>query len=167
VFNVLSFHRVAHALHRAGFRRVAHAVSFAARALLATYVLPEAEIGAGTELGYGGIAVVVHKDAVIGRNVLISPGVVIGGRSGLAGVPVIEDGAKIGSGAKLLRPIRIGAGARESAPMPSCCTMSPPATRSSVSRPAPCRGVSGRSPDRAPLRRYGRSGDGLREEHHR
>jgi len=38
--------------------------------------------------------------------------VVVGGRSELPGAPVIEDDVKIGAGAKVLGPIRIGAGAR-------------------------------------------------------
>ena len=54
----------------------------------------------------------MHKDAVIGRNVLLSPGVVVGGRAPLKGAPIIEDDVKIGVGAKILGPIRIGAGAR-------------------------------------------------------
>lgn len=112
MFNVLNFQRMAHALHRAGFRRAAYAVTALARSLFSAHIPPEVVIGAGTEFGYGGIGVIVHKDSIIGRNVLISPGVVIGGRSGLEGVPVIEDGAKIGAGAKVLGPIRIGAGAK-------------------------------------------------------
>jgi serine O-acetyltransferase len=112
MFNALSFQRVAHALHRAGFRRVAYLMTAASRTLFAAHVPPEVEIGAGTEFGYGGIGVIIHRDAIIGRNVLISPGVVIGGRSQLPGAPVIEDGAKIGAGAKVLGPIRIGAGAK-------------------------------------------------------
>ena len=66
------------------------------------------EIGEGTELGYGGIAVVIHERAKIGRNVGIGSCVTIGGRSGIVGVPVIEDDVSIGSGAKVLGDIRIG-----------------------------------------------------------
>lgn len=66
------------------------------------------EIGEGTELGYGGIAVVIHERTRIGRNVMISPCVTVGGRSGIAGVPVIDDDVFIGAGAKILGDIRIG-----------------------------------------------------------
>jgi serine O-acetyltransferase len=66
------------------------------------------EIGEGTELGYGGIAVVIHERAKIGRHVMISPCVTIGGRSGMFGVPVIEDDVFIGAGAKILGDVTIG-----------------------------------------------------------
>jgi serine O-acetyltransferase len=108
----LDVHRVSHLLFRAGLRRTARVLSRISQAVFSAVLPPEAIIGEGTELGYGGLGVVVHKDAIVGRNVLLSPGVVIGGRSELAGVPVIEDGVKIGAGAKILGPIRIGAGAK-------------------------------------------------------
>ena len=69
-------------------------------------------IGEGTELGYGGIAVVIHERAHIGRRVMISPCVTIGGRSGKVEVPVIEDDVFIGSGAKVLGDVHIGRGAQ-------------------------------------------------------
>ena len=108
----LKMQKLAHALHKQGFARTARTLSRVVRLVFAAYLPPEAQIGEGTELGYGGIGVIVHKDAVIGRNCLLSPGVVVGGRSGKEGVPVIEDEVLIGVGAKVLGPIRIGAGAR-------------------------------------------------------
>jgi len=110
--NPLRMQKFAHVLHKGGFTRTARAVSRVLRLVFAAHLPPEAQIGEGTELGYGGIGVIVHKDAVIGRNCLLSPGVVIGGRSGHEGVPVIEDEVLIGVGAKILGPIRIGAGAK-------------------------------------------------------
>ena len=112
MLDALSFYRVAHTLHSIGLRRTARVLTTASRILFGAHVPAEALIGPGCELGYGGIGIVIHPDAIIGRDVLLSPGVVIGGRSGLQGVPVIEDGAKIGCGAKVLGPIRVGAGAK-------------------------------------------------------
>jgi serine O-acetyltransferase len=112
MFDALGFYRVAHALGSHGFGRTATVVSRAARTLFSAHIPPEARIGEGTRLGYGGLGVVVHKNAIIGRDVLLSPGVVIGGRAPLRGAPIIEDGVKIGVGAKILGPIRIGAGAK-------------------------------------------------------
>lgn len=76
--------------------------------LFSSYIPPEAEIGDGTVLGYGGIGVVIHKDSKIGRGCLISQQVTIGGRSGIEGAPVIGDCVRIGAGAKILGNVRIG-----------------------------------------------------------
>ncbi len=111
MLDALTMQRVAHRFHLSGFRRVARWITRVERHLFAAHLAPEAEIGAGTELGYGGLGVVVHGDARIGRAVLLSPGVVIGGRSGLPGAPWIGDRVKIGAGAKVLGPVRIGDGA--------------------------------------------------------
>jgi serine O-acetyltransferase len=48
----------------------------------------------------------------IGAGVAIAPFVTIGLRAGNLQGPTIEDGAEIGTGAKLIGPIRVGAGAR-------------------------------------------------------
>ena len=111
MLDALTFQRAAHLLHRRGHPFAARLVTRVARHLFGSYVAPEAQIGAGTELGYGGIGIVIHKDARLGRDVLVSPGVVIGGRSGLPGAPQIGDRVKIGAGAKVLGPITIGEGA--------------------------------------------------------
>ena len=112
MFDALSFQRLAHRLHVTGLRRVARVVTRLSRHLFQVHLPAETTIGDGVELGYGGIGVVIHPQARLGRDVLVSPGVVIGGRSGLPGAPVIGDGVKIGAGAKILGPIRIGAGAK-------------------------------------------------------
>jgi serine O-acetyltransferase len=112
MFDALGFHRVASGLRRFGFQTSAKIVSGFGRILFSAHIPPEAWIGEGTHLGYGGLGIIVHKDAVIGRNVLVSPGVVIGGRAPMLGAPIIEDDVKIGVGAKILGPVRIGAGAK-------------------------------------------------------
>ncbi len=111
MLDALSLQRVAHRLHVHGLRRVARMVTRLGRHLFAAHLAPETVIGEHTELGYGGIGVVIHPRARLGREVLVSPGVVIGGRSGLPGAPVIGDRVKIGAGAKILGPVRVGDGA--------------------------------------------------------
>jgi serine O-acetyltransferase len=71
----------------------------------------DAEIGPECMLAYGGMGVVIHKSAKIGSNVLISPGVVIGGRSHSEGVPRIGDDVFIGAGAKIIGDLEVGSGA--------------------------------------------------------
>jgi serine O-acetyltransferase len=111
MLDALTFQRVAHALHGHGHPFSARIVTRVARHLFGCYVAPQTVIGAGCELGYGGIGIVIHKDARLGRDVLVAPGVVIGGRSGLPGAPEIGDRVQIGAGAKVLGPIHIGADA--------------------------------------------------------
>ena len=70
------------------------------------------EIGEGSVVAYGGNGLVLHPDARVGRRVTLSPQVTLGGRCGHGGVPVIEDDVHIGVGARVLGPVRVGAGAR-------------------------------------------------------
>lgn len=81
--------------------------------LFNSYVPPSARIGAGTVLGYGGMALVVHARAVIGRDCVIGQGVTIGAAAGYASsehhpVPVIGDDCYLAAGAKILGGITIG-----------------------------------------------------------
>ena len=112
MLDALTLQRAAHLLHGRGFRISARVIARLGRHLFGAHVAPEAEIGAGTTLGYGGIGIVIHPDARLGRDVNVGCGVVIGGRSGLPGAPDVGDRVQIGAGAKLLGPIKIGAGAQ-------------------------------------------------------
>lgn len=73
---------------------------------------PSAQIGKGVIFGYSGLAIVIHKRAVVGDRVVIGPNVTIGGRSGFELVPEIGDDVIIGAGARILGPVTIGSGAR-------------------------------------------------------
>jgi serine O-acetyltransferase len=70
------------------------------------------DLGEGTVIAYGGNGVVLHASARVGRRVTISPQVVLGGRCGHGGVPLVEDDVHIGVGAKVLGPITLGTGSR-------------------------------------------------------
>lgn len=76
----------------------------------------EATIGDGTLLGYGGMGIVIHTNAKIGRNCMILQQVTIGtsvpffDMKKLHPVPIIEDNVYIASGAKVLGGITIGTG---------------------------------------------------------
>jgi serine O-acetyltransferase len=78
------------------------------RFLFNSAVYSQTKIGKECLFAYGGIAVVIHKNAVLGDGVTISQNVTIGGRSGHKDVPKIGDNVYIGAGAKVLGPIYVG-----------------------------------------------------------
>lgn len=65
-------------------------------------------IGKGTIIAYGGISVVIHKDAILGQNCVIESCVTIGGRSNLKKVPTVGNNVFIGTGAKVLGNVKVG-----------------------------------------------------------
>ena len=79
--------------------------------LFNSYIPYQAKIGTGTKIGHRGIGVIINRDAVIGRNVLIRAHVTIGKKASDKGAPRIGDGVEIGDGAKILGDISIGEGA--------------------------------------------------------
>ena len=109
--NALDLQRMAHRLHKQGIPMVPDLIRRTIQVLFSSVLPPELEIGEGTQLGYGGLGVVIHGEARIGRKCLIAQHVTIGGRSGSTGAPVIGDGVMIAAGAKVLGPIRVGSGA--------------------------------------------------------
>ncbi|HEX8603090.1 MAG TPA: serine acetyltransferase [Pseudoduganella sp.] len=82
------------------------------RVLFAVVLPPSVSVGKNVLFAYSGLGTVVHARVRIGDNVKISQNVTIGGRSGLYEVPVIEEGAEIGTGACVLGPVVIGRNAR-------------------------------------------------------
>lgn len=72
-------------------------------------VIPyETKIGKKVLLGYQGLGIVIHRDAIIGDGVEIGTCVSIGGRSNHQIVPRIGDYVIIGSGAKIIGPVSVG-----------------------------------------------------------
>lgn len=106
-------HRVAHALHRAGVPLAPRALVTATRAVTGIEIHPSADIGRGLFIDHG-MGVVVGETAEIGRDVTLYQGVTLGGTGFATGKrhPTVEDNVTIGSGAKLLGPIRIGHGSK-------------------------------------------------------
>jgi serine O-acetyltransferase len=108
---MLAIHAVAHWLWKHKIPVIPRGLSVLNRLIFATQLPAQTQLGKGVRLNYSGLGTVIHARAVIGNNVEIGPGVVIGGRSKLYEVPVIEDDVQIGVGAKVLGPIRVGRGA--------------------------------------------------------
>ena len=102
-------HRVAHALHEAGMPLVPRVLANATRVATGVEIHPAARIGRALFIDHGA-GVVIGETAEIGDDVTLYQGVTLGGTGFQRGKrhPTVDDDAVIGSGAKLLGPIRVG-----------------------------------------------------------
>ena len=106
-------HRAAHGLYRRGLRLPARLVSHFARTLTGVEIHPGATIGEGFFIDHG-MGVVIGETTEIGRNVTLYQGVTLGGTGKETGKrhPTVRDGVIVGTGARVLGPLEIGAGAK-------------------------------------------------------
>jgi serine O-acetyltransferase len=111
MITAIHLYRVANRLHGLGVPMLPRFLDLAGRLLFACWIPHRAQIGRNVTLGYGGLAIVIHHDAVIGEYTEIDQGVTIGGNAREEGVAVIGRSVYIGAGAKILGPISIGDGA--------------------------------------------------------
>jgi serine O-acetyltransferase len=102
-------HRVAHALHDAGVPVAPRALANATRVLTGVEIHPAARIGRSLFIDHGA-GVVIGETAEIGDEVTLYQGVTLGGTGFQRGKrhPTVGDDVVIGSGAKLLGPIKVG-----------------------------------------------------------
>ena len=108
---VLRIHRLANWLWLRGVPVIPRILKVCNRILFGVVLPPQTRIGNNVLLSYQGLGTVIHRDAVIDDGAIISTGVTIGGRSGQLGAPHICENVLLGTGAKVLGPIRIGQGA--------------------------------------------------------
>ena len=111
----LGMHRIAHWLFGGRLFFLARFVNHLARVLTAIDIHPGAKIGARFFIDHG--FTVIGETAEIGDDVTIYQNVTLGGTNPTAGVggkrhPTLRSGVVIGSGAQVLGPIEVGAGAR-------------------------------------------------------
>lgn len=106
-------YRLANRLRRSGVPLLPYAVSYLSRAVTGIEIHPDAKIGPGLFIDHGA-GVVIGETAEIGEDVTLYQGVTLGGTGFQSGKrhPTVEDNVTIGSGAKLLGPIRVGHGAK-------------------------------------------------------
>jgi serine O-acetyltransferase len=111
--HALLSHRVAHALDGAGIPLAPRAIAYASRSLTGIEIHPAARIGDGLFIDHG-MGVVIGETAEVGDNVTMYQGVTLGGTGFATGKrhPTVEDNVTIGSGSKLVGPIKIGHGAK-------------------------------------------------------
>ncbi len=122
------FHRVAHFFYQRGWYTVARLISHLSRALTGIEIHPGAKIGRRLFIDHG-MGVVIGETTEIGDDCLIYKGVVLGGttlekkkrhptlgnrvvvgsNATILGAITIGDGARIGSGSVVVKPVPPGA----------------------------------------------------------
>lgn len=106
-------HRIAHRLHRAGLIVLSRLLSNLARFFTGIEIHPGARIGRRLVIDHG-MGVVVGETTEIGNDVTLYQGVTLGGTGKEKGKrhPTIEDNVLIGTGARILGNITVGANSK-------------------------------------------------------
>ncbi len=106
-------HRVAHALWDAEVPAAPRLIAYTSRAITGVEIHPAATIGRDFFIDHGS-GVVIGETAEIGDRVTLYQGVTLGGTGFETGKrhPTLGDNVTVGSGAKLLGPVTIGANAK-------------------------------------------------------
>ncbi len=106
-------HRVAHVLHQANLPMAPTAIAYLSRSVTGVEIHPGARIGGDFFIDHGS-GVVIGETAEVGERVTLYQGVTLGGTGFQRGKrhPTLADNVTVGSGAKLLGPIRVGEGAK-------------------------------------------------------
>jgi serine O-acetyltransferase len=139
-------HRVSHALHEAGLPLVPRIVSNLVKVVTGVEIHPAARIGRGLFIDHGA-GVVIGETAEVGDHVTMYQGVTLGGTGFARGKrhPTVGNQVMIGSGAKLLGPIAVGARSKIGANSVVIHDVPPDATV--VGNPGHPVRVDGRRPD--------------------
>ena len=139
-------HRVSHALNEAGLPLVPRIISNVVRVMTGVEIHPAARIGRGLFIDHGA-GVVIGETASVGDDVTMYQGVTLGGTGFARGKrhPTVGDQVMIGSGAKLLGPIAVGARSKIGAN--SVVIHDVPADATVVGNPGHPVRVDGRRPD--------------------
>ncbi len=111
--HAIILHRPAHWLYRHNCFFLARLISQIARFLTGIEIHPGAKLGYGILIDHG-MGVVIGETATVADNCTIYQGVTLGGTGKEKGKrhPDLEEGVMVGSGAKVLGPLTIGAGAK-------------------------------------------------------
>lgn len=105
---VIRLHRIGHWLWERHVPLLPKMIKVVNRVVFGVVLPSQVKVGPGVLLSYQGLGTVIHRGVVIGAGAVISTGVTLGGRGGREGAPQIGERALIGTGAKVLGPVRIG-----------------------------------------------------------
>lgn len=103
---IIKIYRMERWLYNHHMKAIAFFIKILVRVVFGAVIPPSASIGEGTFLTYHGLGVVIHKNAVIGKNCCIRQHVTIAG--GRGGVPTIGDNVEINAGVVIIGPVHIG-----------------------------------------------------------
>ena len=108
-FHALFTYRIAHFFCRIHFKFIARLLSQIAKFLTGIEIHPAAKIGKGLFIDHGS-GVVIGETAEVGDNCTIYQGVTLGGTGKDKGKrhPTLGNNVMVGSGAKVLGPLKIG-----------------------------------------------------------
>lgn len=108
-FHAVSAYRFAHKLDKSGYKFAARAVSQAAKLVTGIEIHPSAKIGKRLFIDHGS-GVVIGETAEIGDDCTIYQGATLGGTGKDTGKrhPTLGNNVMVGSGAKILGPIKVG-----------------------------------------------------------
>lgn len=106
---ISALHSLSHRAHAQGWRRLARLLDGAIRLVFGAAIPAEARIAPDVFFHHSGLGVVINGRSIIEPGCEIGTHVVLGGRSPLAGAPILERNVIVHAGAKIVGPVRIGA----------------------------------------------------------
>jgi serine O-acetyltransferase len=139
-------HRIAHAAHEAGVPLFPLGLAYVSRITTGVEIHPAAKIGDSLFIDHGA-GVVIGETAEIRDNVTLYQGVTLGGTGFARGKrhPTLDSDVVVGSGAKLLGPIHVGANSKIGAN--SVVIHDVPANSTVVGNPGHPVRIEGRKPE--------------------
>ncbi len=101
-------YRVGHFFYRNGVPVLPGMLTALNRLLFSCMIPSSASLGRNVVVGYWGLGIVIHKDAVIGQDCWIMQNVTIGRKAGSIGVPTLGRNVAVGAGAIVLGGVELG-----------------------------------------------------------
>lgn len=106
--NAVRFYRYAHYFYQKKIPLLPLIIKYFIFLIFNSVVPYTSIIGKDSKFAYGGIGVVIHGRAVIGKKVIIGQNVTIGRQLDPKGVPVVGDNVYISAGSRILGDVKVG-----------------------------------------------------------